>query len=223
MKKIIALVLALVLCLGLVACSDSGTLVDNLTNPGNSSSAKNKILGEWTNFTYGFSVTFLNNGTGTDNDGGSYTWKYDQDLKYYTIAVQTGKGVSTFDTLIQKTEHPAIAYITVHGERFYRMAKNELKDCKVFTVVSEDMAPTINDGDTVLCNAIKNPADLSVGDIIVYWTIVDGQRVQYASRIKDIYDSDGDLIFETKDDNNENANPLPVNQSEVLGKFVQVL
>lgn len=226
MKKTLASVLALVLCLGLCACGNGGAPVDNQTELDNNSNAQNEILGKWTFFDYGFTVTFFENGTGTDGDGGTFTWKYDEDLKYYTIAVQTEEGVSTFDTMIQKTKHPAVTYITIYGERFYHLAKNNLKGCKVITVVSKDMAPTINDGDTVLCKSIKNPAELSVGDIIAYWTVVDGQRVAYASRIKNIYNYDGatgELIFETQDDNNENANPLTVHQSEILGEFIQVL
>ena len=198
MKKTLALVLALVLCLGVCACGNGGAPVDNQTELDNNSNAQNEILGKWTFFDYGFTVTFLENGTGTDGDGGTFTWKYDEDLKYYTIAVQTEEGVSTFDTMIQKTKHPAVTYITIYGERFYRLAKNNLKGCKVITVVSKDMAPTINDG----------------------------ERVAYASRIKNIYNYDGatgGLIFETQDDNNENANPLTVHQSEILGEFIQVL
>jgi len=223
MKKTLAMILVFVLCFGLVACGNSEAPVDNQTEQDNKSKAKNEILGEWTFFDYGISVTFLDDGTGRDGDGGSFTWKYDEDLKYYTIAMQTEEGVSTFDTMIQKTRHSAITYITVHGERFYHFAKDDLKGCKVITVVSKDMAPTINDGDTVLCKSIKNSAELSIGDIIVYWTVLDGQRVAYASRIKNIYDGVGYLIFETQDDNNENANPLPVHQSEILGEFAQVL
>ena len=221
MKKVFSVLLILVMCLGLVACGDSL----GGSNPANNNSSKNEILGEWTFFDYGITVTFLKNGTGNDGYGGTFTWKYDEDLKYYTIAMQSEEGVSTFDTMIQKTKHPAITYITIRGECFYRLAKDDLKGCKVITAVSKDMAPTINDGDTVLCKSIKNPAELSVGDIIVYWTVVDGQRVAYASRIKNIYnynDSD-ELIFETQDDDNENVNPLAVHQSEILGEFIQVL
>jgi signal peptidase I len=218
MKKIISMVLLLVMCLGLAACDYDGEgKTDSKTNRGR------EIVGEWTEFTYGYSVAFRVGGTGRDNSGGSFTWKYDEDLKYYTIAVQTEEGVSTFDTMIQKTKHPAITYITIRGERFYRMEKDNLKDCKVITVVSKDMSPTIKDGDTILCAAVTDPADLSVGDIIAYWTVLDGQRVAYASRIQNIYDGGGYLLFETKDDNNENSNPLPVHQAEILGEFTQVL
>lgn len=87
------------------------------------------------------------------------------------------------------------------------------------TVVSKGMSPIINDGDTVFCHSIEDASELSVGDIIVYWTIVDGQRVAYASRIKNIYDGGGYLIFETQDDSNEYANSLTVHESEIIGEF----
>ncbi|MDD6095140.1 MAG: signal peptidase I [Clostridia bacterium] len=87
------------------------------------------------------------------------------------------------------------------------------------TVVSKGMSPIINDGDTVFCHSIEDTSELSIGDIIVYWTIMNGQRVAYASRIKNIYDGGGYLIFETQDDNNEYANSLTVHESEIIGEF----
>lgn len=221
MKKAIALLLILTMCFGLVACGNLEIIGDIQPEQNN---AKNEILGEWTFFEYGITVTFNKDGTGTDNDGYSFTWKYDEDLKYYTIAMQTEDGVSTFDTMIQKTTHPAITYIIVHGQRFYHFAKDDLNGCKVFTVTSKDMSPAVNDGDTVLCKSFKKPADLSIGDIIVYWTVLDGQRVAYASRIKNIYKNDSsELIFETQDDGSETPNVFTVHQSEVLGTFEQVI
>lgn len=222
MKKIISIVLILIMCLGLYACDGSEAPDDDQTERDQSSS-KNEILGEWTLFEYGISVTFLKDGTGTDNGGSIFTWKYNEDLKYYTIAVQTEDGVSTFDTMIQKTKNPAVTYITVNGERFYHISKHSLKDCKVITVKAAAMSPIINNNDTVLCSPIRDSAKVSIGDIIVFWTVVNGSRVVRASRVKNIYNGDGFLVFETQGDNNESADPLTVHENEILGEFVEVL
>ena len=214
MKKTITLIFVLLLCWGLCACGNDSDLVDN--------QIKNDILGEWTFFEDHKSITFLENGTGIV-DGVTFTWKYDEELKYYTVAMPTEEGISIFDTMIQKTMHPEITYITIRGERFYHMEKDNLKDCKVITVDLDDMSPIINEGDIILCNSIKNPKELSTGDIIAYWTILNGQRVVCASRIAGIYDGGSYLIFETMGNKINYTSILTVHESDILGEFVQVL
>lgn len=218
-KKIIALTLLWMLCFGFVACDEGGP-------SGNSTDKYSKeekaILGEWTSFDFNMTITFRKGGKGSDGYD-TFRWKYDEDLMCYTIVIQTENDLRTFNTGIFQTEHPSIAYLIINGVRFYRFADDDLKDYKVFTAVSKGMSPLIEDGDVVLCKPVKDCKKLSVGDIIVYWTVLDGQRVSYASRIQNIYDGGGYLLFETQDDNNNYANALTVHQSEILGEFVQAL
>ena len=61
--------------------------------------------------------------------------------------------------------------------------------------------------------------EVKIGDVITYWTVIDGQRVLNTHRIHQIYDGGGYLIFETKGDNNTIADPLTVHESEIVGQY----
>ena len=94
---------------------------------------------------------------------------------------------------------------------------------QVIKIGYANMYPTFQVGDRVLFEPVDDPSDLEEGEIILYWTVIDGERVQYTQRIYAIH-SDGDyLIFETKGDGSPAPDPLTVHESEVIGKFVKVL
>ncbi len=88
-----------------------------------------------------------------------------------------------------------------------------------FTVQSDSMYPALQPGDLIIDTAVKDPATLTIGDIVTYWTIIDGERVLNTHRITGIYDGGTYRIFETKGDRNTIADPLTVHESEIVGKF----
>lgn len=99
---------------------------------------------------------------------------------------------------------------------------SEAKNITV-TVISDSMQPTLAEGDLVRCTPVSDAADLSVGDIICYWTVINGERVTDTKRIVNIYDGGGYFIFETRGDADTSVNPLTVHESEIVGKFDRVI
>lgn len=90
---------------------------------------------------------------------------------------------------------------------------------RILSIQTDSMFPTLKPGDMIFDTKVKDTAALEVGDIITYWTVIDGERVLNTHRIEQIYDGGGYLIFETKGDNNTTADPLTVHESEIVGKY----
>ena len=90
---------------------------------------------------------------------------------------------------------------------------------RVFSIQTESMYPTLKPGDLIIDKGIKATSTLQVGDIITYWTVINGERVLNTHRITQIYDGGGHLIFETKGDNNSISDSLTVHESEVVGIY----
>ena len=90
---------------------------------------------------------------------------------------------------------------------------------RIFSIQTESMYPTLLPGDLIFDVGVKEPGDLRNGDIITYWTVINGERVLNTHRIHEIYDGGGYLIFSTKGDNNTIADPLTVHESEVVGQY----
>ena len=90
---------------------------------------------------------------------------------------------------------------------------------RIFSIQTESMYPTLLPGDLIFDTGVKDPGTLRNGDIITYWTVINGDRVLNTHRIVAIYDAGSHLIFETKGDNNVNADPLTVHESEIVGVY----
>ena len=90
---------------------------------------------------------------------------------------------------------------------------------QMLSIQTESMHPTLKPGDLIFDTAVKDPSALEVGDIITYWTVINGERVLNTHRIYEIYDGGGFRIFSTKGDNNQTADPLTVHESEIVGKY----
>ena len=90
---------------------------------------------------------------------------------------------------------------------------------EVFSVQTDSMYPVLKPGDLIIDKTVKDPSKLRVGDIITYWTVINGQRVLNTHTIHNIYDGGDYLIFETKGENNSIADSLTVHESEVVGKY----
>lgn len=104
---------------------------------------------------------------------------------------------------------------------------------RLLSIQTDSMYPTIDPGDLVIATAVKDVSTLRPritdkddpskviyeGDIITYWTVINGERVLNTHRIVSIYDGGGYLIFQTKGDNNTLEDPLTVHESEVVGQY----
>lgn len=88
-----------------------------------------------------------------------------------------------------------------------------------FSIQTDSMYPTLKPGDLIIDTAIDDSSTLQVGDIITYWTVINGERVLNTHRISEIYDGGGYLIFATKGDNSNFGDALTVHESEVVGKY----
>ena len=89
---------------------------------------------------------------------------------------------------------------------------------RVFSIQTKSMYPTFEPGDLIFDSAVKDSSDLKIGDIITYWTVIDGQRVLNTHRIVQIYDGGNYRIFETQGDNNTVADALTVHESEICAR-----
>ena len=90
---------------------------------------------------------------------------------------------------------------------------------RILSIKTESMYPTLNPGDLIFDTGVKDTSALRPGDIITYWTVIDGERVLNTHRITEIYNGGGYLIFQTKGDNNTAADPLTVHESEIVGMY----
>lgn len=107
-----------------------------------------------------------------------------------------------------------VSYVSTSGS-----GVPSLLGIQMFSIQTESMYPTLMPGDLIFDTAIKDTSELRKGDIITYWTIINGERVLNTHRIHEIYDGGGYLIFATKGDNNTAADALTVHESEVVGKY----
>lgn len=90
---------------------------------------------------------------------------------------------------------------------------------RLLSIQTNSMADTLMPGDLVVSVGVKDKSTLRPGDIITYWTVINGERVLNTHRIINIYDGGDYLIFETQGDNNTSVDPLTVHQNEIIGKY----
>lgn len=109
MKKALSLVLALVLCLSLCACSNG------------EKSAKKAILGSWGIVGYSESMVFTEDGKATYGSD-EYDWWYDKDTEKYFLSVY---GI-TFTFVIEEDEYGR--FFTADGENFYYVENNSREE-----------------------------------------------------------------------------------------------
>lgn len=90
---------------------------------------------------------------------------------------------------------------------------------RLLSIQTDSMYPTLRSGDMIVDVGIKDPSELRPGDIITYWTVINGVRVLNTHRIENIYSGGDYLIFETKGDNNTSVDPLTVHESNLVGEY----
>lgn len=90
---------------------------------------------------------------------------------------------------------------------------------QIFSIQTDSMYPVLRPGDLIIDTAVKDAGDLRKGDIITYWTVINGERTLNTHTIHEIYDGGDYLIFATKGENNTAADPLTVHESEIVGIY----
>ena len=86
------------------------------------------------------------------------------------------------------------------------------------TVESDSMKPTFQKNDLIICKEVDDVYKLKEGDVITFWTLIDGQKVKNTHRIVEITELDGDRSFITRGDNNEIDDLVPVMKGDSFQK-----
>ena len=138
--------------------------------------------------------------------------------------VQVSKGRKTLNTIVNIVLIVALVIAAICTYVSFVSASGNgvpsVLGLEFFSIQTDSMAPFLEAGDLAVGRVIKDKSDLRPGDIITYWTVINGERVLNTHRIEAVYDGGGYLIFGTKGDNNPSADPLTVHESEVVGKHV---
>lgn len=113
-----------------------------------------------------------------------------------------------------------IALLLILTSRMVAYAGGEKLASPVAVVSSDSMEPTMNVGDMVFWSPATIES-VSENDIIVFRS--DSHEEELVThRVIEVRENNGQTELITKGDNNENPDPSPVTQSELLGKIVGV-
>lgn len=86
------------------------------------------------------------------------------------------------------------------------------------TVLSGSMEPTFKTGSIIAIKPLQNPTDLNKGDVITFML---GNEDTFAThRIVEVIKNDNQVMYKTKGDNNDNADPDLTLAQNVVGKYV---
>jgi len=88
------------------------------------------------------------------------------------------------------------------------------------SILSDSMKPFFEKGDLIVDKRVTDVTKLEVGDVITFWTVINGERVLNSHRIVDITDYDTYLSFTTKGDANTIEDALTVHQNEIVGRYL---
>ena len=147
----------------------------------------------------------------------------DMNLEEEILVVQESKGKRIVNAIVNALLVIAIALAAICTYvSFVSTSGNGVPSIfgiRIFSIQTESMYPTLLPGDLIFDVGVKEPEELRNGDIITYWTVINGERVLNTHRIHEVYDGGGFLIFATKGDNNTIADPLTVHESEVVGQY----
>ena len=106
-----------------------------------------------------------------------------------------------------------ISYVSTSGN-----GTPTLFGLSVFSIQTDSMYPNLLAGDLIF-GVKTDPGDLRIGDVITYWTTIDGQKALNTHRIQGIYDGGDFLVFETKGDANTAIDALTVHESSIVSKY----
>ena len=90
------------------------------------------------------------------------------------------------------------------------------------TVESASMEPTFKVDDMIICREVDDVNTLKEGDVITFWTIIEGKRVKNTHRIVSVIDNGSSRSFVTRGDNNGMDDDIPAPASDVIGRWTGV-
>ena len=86
------------------------------------------------------------------------------------------------------------------------------------TVESDSMSPVFVKDDMSIDKEIDDVYQLENGDIITFWTLIDGHRVKNTHRIICVNDIDGNINFSTKGDNNDTVDNYLIEKKDIIAE-----
>ncbi|MBR6872901.1 MAG: signal peptidase I [Ruminococcus sp.] len=87
------------------------------------------------------------------------------------------------------------------------------------TVESASMEPTFKVDDLIICKEVDDIYTLQEGDVITFWTIIEGKRVKNTHRIVGINEAENSRSFVTRGDNNGMDDDMPAYAGDIIGKW----
>ncbi len=90
------------------------------------------------------------------------------------------------------------------------------------TVESDSMKPTFKKNDLIICKEVDDVYSLKKGDVITFWTIIDGKKVKNTHRIVEVNEFENTRSFVTRGDNNNQDDTMPAYSGDVIGKWTDV-
>ena len=90
------------------------------------------------------------------------------------------------------------------------------------TVESDSMTPTFSKGDLIICREVDDVNALAEGDVITFWTIIDGKRVKNTHRIVGINQAENSRSFVPRGDANPINDTMPAYAGDIIGKWTEM-
>lgn len=90
------------------------------------------------------------------------------------------------------------------------------------TVESDSMKPTFVKDDLIICKEVDDIYTLKEGDVITFWTIIDGKKVKNTHRIVSVNEFENTRSFVTRGDNNNQEDDIPAYAGDIIGKWTEV-
>lgn len=91
---------------------------------------------------------------------------------------------------------------------------------RFFSVQTDSMADEFYSGDLIVDSVIDDMSALEVGDVITFWTVIDGQQVLNSHRITEITDYENYYYFTTKGDANTVEDSVGVHENDIVGEYL---
>ncbi len=87
------------------------------------------------------------------------------------------------------------------------------------TVESDSMKPAFAEDDLIIDKEIDDVFNLKEGDVITFWTLINGNRVKNTHRIISVNNADANINFTTKGDNNDVRDSINVYPADIIGQW----
>ena len=85
------------------------------------------------------------------------------------------------------------------------------------TVESDSMKPTFKKDDLIISKEIDDINSLKKGDVITFWTLIEGKKVKNTHRIAEVLNDNGSVGFITRGDANNLDDTYTVYAGDIIG------